>query len=217
MKLFKAFGTQVVLDQSWFIFIGILFVMSYISSGIAAAIGQLIIMFVLFASVTAHEFAHIAAGRVVGIHVPKVVLHMFGGAALFPVIPFGWTELWIAVVGPVFSLIAGAICGYILVPITAGMVVCDLFKVFAWVNVMLGLFNLLPIFPMDGGRMARGLLFVFSKKPVWSTKIVVYGSWALVPVVVYYINGGLWTIVIFGLIMFMGFGELQSVQKRYDN
>lgn len=219
MRLFKAFGTQVTLDRSWFMFVGIFTVLNYFSGGPVAAIGTLLLLLILFASVTAHEFAHIAAGRTVGIRVPKVVLHMFGGAALFPVIPFGWAETWIAVAGPLFSLAVGLPLYYV-VPYYVFPYSEDLSKfihLIGMINTMLGLFNLFPIFPMDGGRIVRGLLFAYSKKPVWSTKVVVYGSWVAAPLAVYFISGGPWTVVVLGLILLMGYAELQRVQKSHNS
>jgi stage IV sporulation protein FB len=222
MRLFKAFGTEVILDRTWFISVGALCILTYIISGLTSVTGLLIFISILFASVIAHEFAHIAVGRLFGIRVPRVVLHIFGGAALFPMIPLGWTELWIAVIGPAFSLSVAAICKYILLPMVVlnaaptERVIYILLDTCMWCNLVLGLFNLLPIFPMDGGRIVRGLLFAYSKKPVWSTKVVVYGGWIVGPVAMYCLSGGLWMAIVFGLVMLTGHNELQSVQKRYN-
>ncbi|WP_306060978.1 site-2 protease family protein [Natronococcus wangiae] len=121
--------------------------------GAAAAIG-------LFVSVTIHELGHSWVARRYGIVIQSITLWIFGGVASMETIPKEWNrEFWIAIAGPITSLTIGGLCFLALQMIPAGLPVV-LFVVgwLAVMNVVLALFNLLPAFPMDGGRVFRALL-----------------------------------------------------------
>ncbi|MBN1236965.1 MAG: site-2 protease family protein [Gammaproteobacteria bacterium] len=131
---------------------------------------------VLFlASVLTHEMSHALVGRMHGIEVPQITLFVFGGMAQMREEPHSWRpELWMAIAGPVTSLVLGGAF------IALGMLLSappplegeDPQEFFAalgpvatllfWlgpINVILGLFNLVPGFPLDGGRVLRAVLW----------------------------------------------------------
>jgi Zn-dependent protease/CBS domain-containing protein len=121
--------------------------------GIAAAVG-------LFASVLAHELGHSWVARRYDIPIARITLWIFGGIASLERIPREWDrEFRIAVAGPIVSLGLGLAC-YLLVVSLPGAVPALVFLVgwLAIMNVSLALFNMLPAFPMDGGRVLRALL-----------------------------------------------------------
>jgi Zn-dependent protease len=132
-----------------------------------------------FASVLAHELSHSLVGRVNGIEVKRITLFVFGGMAQMEHEPGRWrAELWMAIVGPATSLLIGVLC---VLAATAGLpsgVAAqgspgpDLARLLAhldpgatlllWlgqVNIVLALFNLVPAFPLDGGRVLRAILW----------------------------------------------------------
>jgi Zn-dependent protease/CBS domain-containing protein len=120
--------------------------------GSAAAVG-------LFLSVLLHEFGHALAARRYGYGIQSITLWLFGGVAQFEENPDDWrAELVIAVAGPAVSvglgLGFGAVTRVVSLPDTAAFVVGYL----ALMNVVLAAFNMLPGFPMDGGRVLRALL-----------------------------------------------------------
>ncbi|MFW6003689.1 MAG: site-2 protease family protein [Halanaeroarchaeum sp.] len=121
--------------------------------GFAAAIG-------LFVSVLLHELGHAWVAMRYDIEIESITLWILGGLAALSEIPKEWNrEFWIAVAGPFVSLLVGA-GGYAvvaLVPI-ANPVVLFVLGWLAIVNVTLVAFNLVPAFPMDGGRILRALL-----------------------------------------------------------
>jgi Zn-dependent protease len=121
--------------------------------GTLAAVG-------LFVSVTLHELGHSYAARRYGIGIESITLWVLGGLAALESIPREWDrEFWIAVAGPAVSLLTAAACFAVLLVVPAGLTVPRF--VFGWLaltNVALTLFNLLPAFPMDGGRVLRALL-----------------------------------------------------------
>ncbi|SDM61931.1 Zn-dependent protease (includes SpoIVFB) [Halogranum gelatinilyticum] len=114
----------------------------------------------LFAGVTVHELGHALVARRYGLHTESITLWIFGGLARFDRIPREWDrEFWIALAGPATSVLVGVACAG-LVQVVPGRFPVAVF-VAGWlavVNVTLALFNLLPAFPMDGGRVLRALL-----------------------------------------------------------
>jgi len=121
--------------------------------GALAAVG-------LFASVTLHELGHAWAAMRYDLEVESITLWILGGLASFKQLPREWNrELAIAVAGPITSVLTGAVCyaALLVLPDSAPVV---LFVVgwLAITNVLLAVFNMLPAFPMDGGRVLRALL-----------------------------------------------------------
>ena len=139
---------------------------NYADGGRTAAVQAIILLFGLFACVLLHEFGHILMARHYGIRTPDVILLPIGGLARLERMPEEpRQELLVAAAGPAVTLaIAVAIfatlrlAGAPLDPAQLSPAQSDLAQQLLWVNVALLLFNLLPIFPMDGGRMLRALL-----------------------------------------------------------
>jgi Zn-dependent protease len=119
---------------------------------------------VLLASVLVHEIGHIVVALRHGVAIRSVTLFAFGGVAQMEKDPEdGWTELKIAAIGPAVSLAVGAVC-YLAAVSPLG----DGGRAVAWclasVNLALGLLNVLPAFPLDGGRLLRALLWMRGTK-----------------------------------------------------
>ncbi|MFC6826848.1 M50 family metallopeptidase [Halopelagius fulvigenes] len=121
--------------------------------GTAAALG-------LFACVLLHEFGHSLVAMHYGYEIDSITLWLFGGVASFAEMPEDWRqELAIAVAGPIVSVLLGVV-SYVAfrgVPNTIPSVQFVL-GYLALTNVLLAAFNMLPGFPMDGGRVLRALL-----------------------------------------------------------
>ena len=121
--------------------------------GSAAAVG-------LFLGVLLHEFGHSLVAMKYGYEIDSITLWLFGGVARFTEMPEDWRqELVIALAGPAVSVALGVVSyvGFALLPASqqAGRF---LLGYLALTNVLLAAFNLLPGFPMDGGRVLRALL-----------------------------------------------------------
>ena len=140
-----------------------------------------------FASVLLHELSHALVGRRYGIQVNRITLFMFGGMAHMENEPPTWRgELAMAIAGPLTSLALGVIFA-IAVNLIAGPVDIDpqspasglaaldpastLLFWLAPVNVVLGLFNLVPGFPLDGGRVLRAIIWGASGDLVHATRV----------------------------------------------
>lgn len=129
------------------------------SAGRAAPLLALVTALVLFASLVAHELGHSLVARRRGVGVTSITLFVFGGVASLESEPKRpRDELAIAIAGPIVSVIVGVSALLLsragLPPIAAAPL--------AWlgrVNVGIAVFNLLPGFPLDGGRILRGILW----------------------------------------------------------
>ncbi len=124
---------------------------SYWLKGVAASL-------LLFASVTLHELAHSVVARRYNLSIESITLFIFGGVAQTrgeP--PHPKAEFRIAVAGPLSSLFLSALFYYAALHAAGGM--RALFSYLAQINLILGIFNLIPGFPMDGGRMLRSFLW----------------------------------------------------------
>jgi Zn-dependent protease len=160
IPIFRVAGIQLRIHITFLLLIGWVAFAYYAQGGSPAAIGGVLFILLLFACVVLHEFGHALAGKAFGINTPDITLLPIGGVARLERIPDEpLQELVIAAAGPaVTALIAlGAFVGggswdY---PPTVKTNIPDLLFT---INVVLLLFNLLPAFPMDGGRVLRALL-----------------------------------------------------------
>lgn len=126
--------------------------LTYSLMGIAAA-------FLLFLSVLAHELSHSFVARFFRLRIDRIYLFFFGGIS--QIHEDGLTpksEILMAAAGPAFSLVFAFICA-MLVPFIHPFPVSAVVAYLARINLMLGLFNLLPGFPLDGGRVVRGVVW----------------------------------------------------------
>ena len=121
--------------------------------GSAAAVG-------LFLCVLLHEFGHSLVAMRYGYKIESITLWLLGGLASFKEFPEDWKhEFWIAIAGPLVSVAVGVACyGVVLVAAGGSNAVLFVFGYLALLNVVLAVFNMLPAFPMDGGRVLRALL-----------------------------------------------------------
>jgi Zn-dependent protease len=139
---------------------------SLITAGYMPYVLGTVVSFGLFAGVLIHELAHSLIARRNGIRINSITLLIFGGiASMEEGLPDPKAELPMALVGPVASLVVGLLCSgfvYITPAITSDPGVAGVLSfVFGYLgilNIILFAFNLLPAFPMDGGRVLRAWL-----------------------------------------------------------
>lgn len=118
----------------------------------------LLLSVALFVSILIHELAHCLVARKQGSEVQSITLMALGGVSQLRGEVRPENEAWMSVVGPLASLGLAALSygAFVLLPLPPEAAAALL--VIAWMNLALGVFNLLPAFPMDGGRVLRGLL-----------------------------------------------------------
>lgn len=157
-------GTTVRIHWTFVIFLGWIIAAAYADNGAQAALGSGLFFVLLFVSVLLHEFGHVLTARRFGVHTPDVVLLPIGGVSQMERIPENpRQELLIALAGPVVSILVGIVLAVAAggLPQNPEMNMADLgrhlWTHLAFTNFALAVFNLLPVFPMDGGRVLRAL------------------------------------------------------------
>ena len=174
-NLGKLFGIQFRLHFSWFvifILVTVFLVYPDYSQWLYWVIA-IITSLLFFASVVAHELAHSLVGRANGIPIESITLFIFGGVAqMTKEATRPGAELKMAIAGPACSLLIGVFFGVIFL-VTRNLIGPAAVMVFwlAIMNVVLAVFNLIPGFPLDGGRVFRALLWHFTGDYGLSTRI----------------------------------------------
>jgi len=175
LNLGKVFGIQLRLHYSWFIIFALLtfaLVAPYYSSWFWWVIG-IITCLLFFGSVIAHELAHSLVGRANGIPIKSITLFIFGGIAqMTKEATRPGAELKMAAAGPACSAVIGGL--FMLIShLNPGMPepVASMVQWLAFMNLALAAFNMIPGFPLDGGRVFRSVLWRFTGDYKRSTRI----------------------------------------------
>jgi Zn-dependent protease/predicted transcriptional regulator len=166
IRLGSAFGVGVYLHLTLLLLFGVIGWLGWQLGGLVSCVWALILSSALFGCVLLHEFGHVLVARRFGVQVRRVTLLPIGGVASMGRLPeSSGREFLIAVAGPMVNVL-------ILALLTAGLggdwlfrdppaiprSLPDLALLVAYANLLLVLFNLLPAFPMDGGRILRSVL-----------------------------------------------------------
>lgn len=231
IQIAELFGIKIRVDWSWLLIL--LLVIWNLSSAFSqvhpdwslafAIIMGVIAALLFFLSVLLHELAHSLVAKSQGIPVNSIILFLFGGVSNIrdePKSPSN--EFWMAILGPVTSLVIGVI---LLLFSDVGLSPQNLQQlqpmefldelnaartIFIWlgsINVMLGIFNLIPGYPLDGGRILRSILWAISnnlrKATRWASYVGQAIAWAMI------ISG---IAMIFGIqIPFLGQGLVNGI------
>jgi len=166
LNIGKVAGTVVRIHITFLLFLAWIFAASFVSSGAATAWQTLLFILLLFLCVLLHEFGHIFTARAFGVTTPYVTLLPIGGVAQLERIPEEpWEEFLVAIAGPMVNVVIALLLVFVggahLNPSAAGAVESSQISMIdrlAIVNLFLALFNLIPAFPMDGGRVLRAAL-----------------------------------------------------------
>lgn len=162
----RIFGSEVRIHITFFLLLLWIGVVHYQHGGMPAAIEGVIFILALFACVVAHEFGHALMARRYGIKTPDITLLPIGGLARLERMPEKpRQEIAVALAGPAVNVVIAAI----LILVMGASIEADALQTLenptlgfvarlASVNVFLVVFNLIPAFPMDGGRVLRALL-----------------------------------------------------------
>jgi stage IV sporulation protein FB len=159
-------GIDVRLHATFLLLVALLGWLGFVESGLQAAVVSVVFVTLLFLCVLLHEFGHALAARRYGIRTPDITLLPIGGVARLERMPDNPTqELVISIAGPLVNVAIAIVLWIILgAPGRLGdfLVPSDhfgaLLERLLSVNVMLVAFNLIPAFPMDGGRVLRAIL-----------------------------------------------------------
>ncbi|HTV34138.1 MAG TPA: site-2 protease family protein [Methylocella sp.] len=160
------FGATVVrVHLTFFLLLAWIGVSAWQQGGPAAARDSLLFILLIFLCVTLHEFGHILMARRFGIETPDVILLPIGGVARISRMPEKPSqELAVAIAGPLVNVAIALLIFLVLGTIESASLAhiddprVSLFARLAAVNIFIVLFNLIPAFPMDGGRVLHALL-----------------------------------------------------------
>jgi Zn-dependent protease len=216
----KLFGIDIRLHWTFLLLPAYIYVSSLAAgSSFVSAIVAVLFVLSIFGCVLLHELGHALTARRFGIPTRDITLLPIGGVASLERVPRQpWQELAIAVAGPAVNVVIAAIAftGWSLLGLIGSSTLASLAAQFAMVNVALVVFNMLPAFPMDGGRVLRSLLAM--RMPyaeatriaarVGQVTAVAFGVLGL-------ISGNLMLAVIAAFIFFAAHGEASRVGEVF--
>lgn len=177
----------------------------------------------IFACVLLHELGHALVAKRYGVATRDITLYPIGGIAMLSTRPKARDELWIALAGPAVNVVIAGICAAILLA-TAGRIPMPtldlsgrsyLSALFA-ANVVLAVFNLVPAFPMDGGRVLRSILALYMPEAratrlaasIGQLLAIGFGFWALA-------NGQV-ILMLIAFFVFIGAGQEATISASQE-
>ncbi len=197
IRVGRLFGIPIEINASWFLIFGLVALslatrvfpewQAGLQPGLYWLLG-LVTALAFFGCVLLHELAHALMGRRMGHPVTRITLFLFGGVSEAPdEMRSPWAEFWIAIVGPLTSLALGG--GFFALAAWAGAAgaPAGLAEALGWlgvINVGLALFNLLPGFPLDGGRVFRAAAWAWTHDLRKATRWASYGGRAFAAVLI---------------------------------
>ena len=211
MRIASVFGIEINVSLSW------IFVFAFVTWALADPTGPLhrtelgtsgrvvlglIGSLLFFGSVLVHELAHSLLARARGIRVRGITLFIFGGVSMFEdEVNDAPGEAWISGIGPLTSLVLGAVFFGCAQAVGSSSPFGVLFGYLSYVNVALAIFNFLPAYPLDGGRVLHSAIWRISGSRERATAITVGTGRVLAGAIIafgifetlaYNVGAGLW-------------------------
>jgi Zn-dependent protease len=168
-RLGRIFGIPVGIDYSWFL-VFILFTWTFATGYYPAGFKNwstleywgvgAVTSVMLFGSVLLHELGHSLVALRYKLPVRDITLYIFGGISQISAEPpSAWSEFWITIAGPMVSFALAGMFALLTIIISGFAPLLALFKYLAYINFILGVFNLIPGFPLDGGGVLMSILW----------------------------------------------------------
>ena len=182
----RLFGSELRVHATFFLLLLWVGLVAWADGGWPAAVENILFVGALFACVVAHEFGHALTARRYGIRTPDVTLLPIGGLARLEAMPEKpGQEILVALAGPAVNVVIWAALVLLLGAETWAASLegladpeASFLARLAAVNLFIAVFNLLPAFPMDGGRVLRAVLSIVTDR-VQATRIAAYAGQAL--------------------------------------
>jgi Zn-dependent protease/CBS domain-containing protein len=177
----RPLGIPVYISPYWFVIAGV-FILVYANELAATLHGDTrfivaaAFVVLLYLSVLIHELSHCVVARGYGLPVRRILLYPLGGFSeieLEPQTP--GREFAVSAAGPALSLLLAAACFGLMRVVSPDTITGTLVSQLRWANLVVGLFNLLPGLPLDGGRMLRAVIWKLTGRPATST---IAAAWA---------------------------------------
>jgi Zn-dependent protease/CBS domain-containing protein len=224
----RAFGIDVKVHWTFLLLLAFFAFLGYQDSGgLIGALATMAVIVTLFFCVLLHEFGHSLVAQRLGIEIPDITLLPIGGIARLKTLPDKPAdEVKIAIAGPLVNVVLAPIFFGLAFLLGAGLLVApspiagfgsvgQVFAYLGWLNLALAIFNLVPAFPMDGGRVLRGLLAA-RMGPVRATDISsAVGQFFAFVFFLIGLFGGNFVLALIAVFIFFGAnGEAQMVRQR---
>jgi len=213
-RIARIVGIDVKIHLSFVLLPVIFGYLGWRQGGPAAAGESILFILLLFVCVVLHEFGHALAGRCFGIRTPDITLLPIGGVARMERIPEKPSqELAIALAGPAVNVLIAAVLGGVLAT-TGGIFLITpekwrtIFQNLMTINLALVVFNLVPAFPMDGGRVLRAVLGFFLP---FTTSSRIAARTGQVMALLFVIGGFLWNPMLLLIAFFVFNGARQEI------
>lgn len=193
----------------------VLFALFLIASGAAggqSAVNQSAYILAIFASVVLHELGHARSARLYGIGTTEIVLYPIGGIARLERTPKPAEEFWIALAGPAVNVLIAVVLFASLalagIPIDIASLsdpeAANVFARIAAGNLILAVFNMIPAFPMDGGRVLRAVLARFTGEEIATRRAALAGRIFAVFMAIFAMASGMYTLVFIAVFIYLG-------------
>lgn len=223
INLFRIFGIQLAVHASFVLLLVYYGWRGWQMGGTVGALWSVAVIVLFFVCVVLHELGHSLTARRYGVLAPRILLLPIGGMAEFDHLPRRPSaELLITIAGPAVNyllvlvllpLVWRELLGTVEIP---DFSVADMLTQLWWANLIMGTFNLLPVFPMDGGRIFRALLAIklpYLRATWWAVRVGQVLAASLAAVAVFYFDN-LMAGVLFVFIFMAGGAEYQSLLRR---
>jgi len=220
----KIFGIKVLIHWTFLILIGWIFLMHFrMGHGFSEGFTGMLFILAIFACVVLHEFGHSLTAMRFGVQTQDITVYPIGGIASLESMPTKPAqELQVAIAGPAVNLIIAGILWIHLkstgqtfnleamqnIRLTGAAFAANLM----YANIILAAFNLIPAFPMDGGRVLRSLL-AMKIEPVKATSFAAKTGQVLAIVFVFFGFFFNFWLVFIGLFIFLGAGAESKAEK----
>jgi Zn-dependent protease/CBS domain-containing protein len=176
----RPFGIPVYVSPYWFVIAGV-FILIYANDlaatlhGATRFVVAAAFVVLLYLSVLVHELSHSVVARGYGLPVRRILLYPLGGfSEIDREPPTPGREFVVSAAGPALSLVLAA-AGYGLMQVIPGDTIAGtLVSQLKWANLVVGLFNLLPGLPLDGGRMLRAVIWKLTGRPATATMVAAW-------------------------------------------
>ena len=221
INLFRVFGIQLAVHASFFLLLAYVGYEGWVEGQVPGMLWSVGLIVAFFICVVLHELGHSLTARRYGVRVPRILLLPIGGMAQFDRIPRKPAqELLITIAGPAVNFVIAAV---LFVAVWRGLINTEAVPKYSfnslidtlwfW-NLVMGLFNLLPVFPMDGGRILRALLafrLPYLRATWWAALI----SKILAPIfsIIAFYQGWNMLGVLFLFILFVGDAEYKQTLR----
>ncbi|HIY41183.1 MAG TPA: site-2 protease family protein [Candidatus Nocardiopsis merdipullorum] len=184
LLLFRPFGIPVYVTASWLIVAALITLLygGIVQNRLALGAGgahllAFVFAVLLYASVLVHELAHSVVARMYGLPVRRIVLYVLGGVSeIEREAPTPGREFWIAFAGPALSLVLSAGAYGLTLLVDPYGITGELFFQLWVANLLVGVFNLLPGLPLDGGRLLRAGVWKLTGKPLTGSVAAAWGG-----------------------------------------